>query len=33
MMELLEFKEKLKAFYARFGAFAGPAIKIGRAHV
>lgn len=27
MMELLEFKEKLKAFYARFGAFAGPAIK------
>lgn len=26
-MELLEFKEKLKAFYARFGAFAGPAIK------
>ena len=27
MMELLEFKEKLKALYARFGAFAGPAIK------
>ena len=27
MMELLEFKEKLKALYARFGAFDGPAIK------